>query len=100
MSAPIKVANEFKKKYGHEISKYKTDHLYQMDREFSNLSRSISIDLMPGDEDLSNLSFPQNPVPKSLFPSISKLATINFTTNPSLIDIDSVKYTNIWMLVF
>ena len=91
MSAPIKISNEFKKKYGHEIAKYKIDHLHQIDREISNLSQSIDIDVMPGEDDLSSLTLPQNPVPKSLFPILSKISSVNFTTNPCLIDVDSIK---------
>lgn len=91
MSAPIKISNEFKKKYGHEIAKYKVDHLHQIDREFSNLSKNINIDIMPGEDDLSTLTLPQNPVPKALFPTLSKIESVNFTTNPCLIDVDSVK---------
>lgn len=95
MSAPIKISNEFKKKYGHEIAKYKVDHLHQVDRELSSLSRSIEIELMPGDDDLSNVSLPQNPIPKAMFPSLSKIRNVNFTTNPCLIDVDSVKYESL-----
>lgn len=91
MSAPIKLSNEFKKKYGHEIAKYKVDHLYQIDRELTNLSGNLEIEIMPGDEDLSNLTLPQHPVPKSLFPSLSKIRTVNFTTNPCLFDVNSVR---------
>ena len=92
MSAPIKLSNEFKKKYGHEVAKYKIDHLHQIDRELSNLSKSIDIDIMPGTNDLSTLTLPQNPVPKALFPTLSKIQSINFTTNPCMIDIDSIRY--------
>ena len=91
MSAPIKISNEFKKKYGHEIAKYKVDHLHQIDSEFSSLSKSIDIDIMPGEDDLSILTLPQNPVPRALFPNLSKISSVNFTTNPCLFDIDSIK---------
>lgn len=91
MSAPIKLSNEFKKKYGHEIAKYKVDHLYQIDRELANLSKNLEIELMPGEDDLSNLTLPQQPVPKSLFPMLSKIQTVNFTTNPCLIDVNSIR---------
>lgn len=91
MSAPIKISNEFKKKYGHEIAKYKVDHLHQIDSELSNLSRSIDIEIMPGEDDLSTLTLPQSPVPKSLFPIISKISSVTFTTNPCLFDVDSIK---------
>lgn len=93
MSAPIKISNEFKKKYGHEVAKYKVDHLHQIDREISNLSKNINIDIMPGKDDLSNVALPQNPVPKSLFPMTSKIRSVNFTTNPCLFDCDSIRYS-------
>lgn len=92
MSAPIKISNEFKKKYGHEIAKYKVDHLHQIDRELSSLSKSIDLELMPGEDDLSNVALPQNPIPKAMFPSLSKIQNVNFTTNPCMFEIDSLKY--------
>lgn len=91
MSAPIKLSNEFKKKYGHEIAKYKVDHLYQIDREISSLSRNLEIEIMPGEDDLSTLTLPQHPVPRSLFPSLSKNQTVNFTSNPCSFDVNSIK---------
>lgn len=92
MSAPIKTSNEFKKKYGHEVAKYKVDHLHQIDRELSNLSKTIEIEIMPGLDDLSTVSLPQSPVPKYLFPALSKSSSVNFTTNPCLFDAGSVRY--------
>jgi DNA polymerase II small subunit/DNA polymerase delta subunit B len=92
MSSPVKISNEFKKKYGHEVSRYKVDHLHQIDRELSNLAKTIDIDIMPGQDDLSTITLPQKPVPKSLFPSLSKTENINFTTNPYIVEIESVKY--------
>ena len=100
MSAPIKLSNEFKKKYGHEVAKYKIDHLYQIDRELTNLSRCLEIEIMPGEDDLSILTLPQNPVPKSLFPNLSKVQTINFTSNPSFFDVNSKRYDSIIFQIF
>ena len=91
MSAPIKISNEYKKKYGNEICRYKTDHLYQIDRDLSYLSKCIDIEVMPGEADLSTVTLPQKPVPKSLFPMLSKIKSVNFTTNPCLIDVGSIK---------
>lgn len=91
MSAPIKLSNEFKKKYGHEVAKYKVDHLYQIDRELTNLSRNLEIEIMPGEDDLSTLTLPQHPVPKSLFPNLSKIQNVNFATNPCLFDVNSIR---------
>ena len=41
--------------------------------------------------DLSTVTLPQKPVPKSLFPMLSKIKSVNFTTNPCLIDVGSIK---------
>lgn len=100
MSSPIKISNEFKKKYGHEVAKYKVDHLYQIDREISNLSKSINIEIMPGADDLSIMTLPQTPVPKYLFPVLSKIPTVNFTTNPCLFDFESIRYRLLFRIQF
>lgn len=91
MSAPVKISNEFKKKYGHEISKYKLDHLYQLDRDLGILSTNLNIELMPGNDDLSTVALPQKPLPKYLFPTLSHASSVNFTSNPTIIDIESTR---------
>jgi DNA polymerase II small subunit/DNA polymerase delta subunit B len=94
MSAPIKISNEFKKKYGHEIARYRTDHLQHLDRELGSIASAISTEIMPGEADLSKSALPQRPVPKSLFPTLASNESVNFTSNPSLIDVNSTKYNS------
>lgn len=91
MSAPIKVSNEFKKKYGHEIARYRTDHLQHLDRELGSVSSALNVTILPGEADLSTTTLPQKAVPKSLFPTLAANKSVNFTTNPSLIDVDTTK---------
>lgn len=91
MSAPIKVANESKKKYGNEIAKYKVDHLHRLDCDLGNLASSMEIDIMPGEADLSTVTLPQRAVPSALLPATSAFDTVKFTTNPALFDVESVR---------
>lgn len=92
MSAPIKLSNEFKKKYGHEVAKYRTDHLDLFDREISNLGSAVNIEIMPGENDLSTVALPQKPIPKTLFPSIAKYNNVKFSSNPNGFDLDGVRF--------
>lgn len=91
MSSPIKISNEFKKKYGHEVVKYKTDHLHQLDKDLAAIASCLPIELMPGEEDLSTIALPQKPIPKALFPALASQGTITLTTNPSLFDIETIR---------
>jgi len=92
MSAPIKLFNEFKKKYGHEVAKYRTDHLSILDKELSNLASAVNVELMSGENDLSTVALPQKPIPKSLFPLISKYDSVKFSSNPNGFDIAGVRF--------
>jgi DNA polymerase delta subunit 2 len=92
MSSPIKIANEFKKKYGHEVAKYRTEHLHSLDQELSNACSACEIEIMSGESDLSSVAMPQRPVPKSLFPRLSVLESAKFSTNPNEFEIEAVRY--------
>lgn len=91
MSAPIKISNEFKKKYGHEIARYRTDHLQHLDRELGSVTSALGTEFLPGEADLSTATLPQKPIPRSLFPTLTANESVNFTTNPAVIDVNSTK---------
>lgn len=56
--------------------------LLELDAFLTQLSASVSVDLVPGESDPSNFSIPQQPMHRCLFPSASTYSTFNSITNP------------------
>ncbi|ORX57896.1 hypothetical protein BCR36DRAFT_580462 [Piromyces finnis] len=79
--------------YGHFECKSATDYqsyLQQLDMLLSTLSSSVPIDIMPGDNDPSNRSFPQQPLHSSIFKNTNLSDACYMATNPHLCDIDNL----------
>lgn len=56
--------------------------IQQLDTFFSDLSKSIHIDLMPGETDPSNFMLPQQPLHACMFPKSRIRDTFNSVSNP------------------
>ena len=56
--------------------------LRDIDGYFAQLSSVMEVDVMPGDLDPSNYTWPQQPFNRCLFPSASRYASFHCVTNP------------------
>jgi DNA polymerase delta subunit 2 len=70
---------------------YKKGELDHVDQLLANLSYHIPIYTMPGLEDPSTLTFPQDPLHRVLFPKASKNPNFNSLTNPAFAALDQTK---------
>jgi len=77
--------------YGHFDCKSSTDYqqyLKQLDMLLSTLSSCIPIDIMPGENEPTNLSFPQQPLHSSFFKNTNLSDACQMATNPHYCEID------------
>jgi len=77
--------------YGHFNCKSSTDYqeyLKQLDRLLSTVSSCVPIDIMPGDNDPVNRSFPQQPLHSSFFKETNLSDACQMATNPHYCEID------------
>ncbi|KAJ3216695.1 DNA polymerase delta subunit 2 [Dinochytrium kinnereticum] len=56
-----------------------------------SLTASVPISLMPGQSDPGTYALPQQPLHSSLFPKSCTLDSFDLTTNPTLLELDSVR---------
>lgn len=57
-----------------------------------SLKRHVSVDVMPGEFDLTNHLLPQQPMNKCLFPQTAQYSQIRSVTNPYEAEMDGVLY--------
>ncbi|KAK7206554.1 DNA polymerase alpha/epsilon subunit B-domain-containing protein [Myxozyma melibiosi] len=81
------------KKYGYDSSAYKAKPIETLDSVLAEISMSLSVDLMPGDHDPTNLSMPQQPIHPALLPNTRSFLGSSFrtVTNPCWWDMDGVR---------
>ncbi|KAA8907445.1 DNA polymeras-like protein subunit delta-2 [Sphaerosporella brunnea] len=82
------------KKYGYDAATYDRAPTKALDSILSSLLPSISVTLMPGEDDPANVSVPQQPLHAALFPT-AKLwdgSTFERVTNPWVGEIDGVSF--------
>ncbi|KXN69961.1 hypothetical protein CONCODRAFT_90607 [Conidiobolus coronatus NRRL 28638] len=70
---------------------YKKGELDHVDQLLANLSCHIPVYTMPGLEDPTSLTFPQDPLHRVLFPKASENPNFNSLTNPALAALDQTK---------
>jgi len=79
--------------YGHFDCKSATEyqkHLQQLDLLLSTVSSSVPMDIMPGENDPTNLSFPQQPLHSSFFKNTNLSDSCYMATNPHYCEIDNL----------
>jgi len=65
--------------------------LRELDVLLTQLAAAVPVDILPGADDPSNFTLPQQPFHKCLFPSASTYSTFGCTTNPAWMRIDGLE---------
>eukprot|EP00930_Biecheleria_cincta_P099390 TRINITY_DN91015_c0_g1_i1.p1 TRINITY_DN91015_c0_g1~~TRINITY_DN91015_c0_g1_i1.p1 ORF type:complete len:673 (+),score=125.28 TRINITY_DN91015_c0_g1_i1:131-2149(+) len=68
------------------------DALNEADAMLAQLASTVSVDVMPGRSDPSNLSLPQMPLCKHLFPRLGACDAITFVSNPVEFSVDGMQF--------
>ena len=63
-----------------------------VDRCITELASALPVDLMPGPDDLSNHSLPQQPLHRCLFPGAAPYESFHRVTNPYRFSVDGVQF--------
>ncbi|CAG8519629.1 7560_t:CDS:10 [Paraglomus occultum] len=73
-------------------SGYDNEPIQELDNILETLSSTLSVDLMPGNNDPASFTLPQQPIHKNLFPKAAKYPTFSNVTNPYWGDIDGIVF--------
>lgn len=68
------------------------DAIKLLDEILVQLSASVTVDVMPGEFDPTNYTYPQQPLHHCMFPLASVYPTLQLVTNPYQADIDGVRF--------
>uniref|UniRef100_A0A8D0HR76 DNA polymerase delta subunit 2 n=1 Tax=Sphenodon punctatus TaxID=8508 RepID=A0A8D0HR76_SPHPU len=63
-----------------------------LDEILLQLSISVPVDVMPGEFDPTNYTFPQQPLHRCMFPLASAYSTLQLVTNPYQANIDGIRF--------
>ena len=66
-----------------------------IDHLLSKLGESMEVDIMPGKNDPTNISLPQQPINRCMLADCSKYETINLVTNPYDFSLDGVHFMGV-----
>lgn len=66
-------------------------HIKDLDMLTTELAAALPVDIMPGPDDPANVSLPQQPLHKCLFPGASRYLTFRRVTNPHECEVDRVR---------
>ncbi|KAK6529103.1 hypothetical protein TWF694_004319 [Orbilia ellipsospora] len=82
------------KKYGYDAVTYNSKPTATLDTLLADLCTSISVTLMPGENDPANVSLPQQKMHPTMFPSAKYYTGSTFiqSTNPILCEIEGVTF--------
>ncbi|KAF3915821.1 hypothetical protein ABW21_db0206766 [Orbilia brochopaga] len=82
------------KKYGYDAAAYNAKPTTTLDTILADLCSSISVTLMPGENDPANASLPQQKMHPTMFPATKFYTGSTFipTTNPCACEIDGVRF--------
>ncbi|KAF3903392.1 hypothetical protein ABW20_dc0109267 [Dactylellina cionopaga] len=82
------------KKYGYDAGAYNAKPTTTLDTLLSDLCTSLSVTLMPGENDPANASLPQQKMHPTMFPSAKYFTGSTFipATNPYACEIDGVSF--------
>ncbi|RHZ68679.1 hypothetical protein Glove_294g169 [Diversispora epigaea] len=86
-----KILDDEKKqiKYGYDSSTYDAEPCLELDNILNEICLTIPVDIMPGCNDPTNLTFPQQPIMQNLLPKANKHSTFNSVTNPYWCELDN-----------
>ncbi|KAK9319682.1 DNA polymerase alpha/epsilon subunit B-domain-containing protein [Lipomyces orientalis] len=82
-----------KKKYGYDSSSYNSKPTEALDSMLGDLSNSVCVDIMPGDQDPTNYSFPQQPINPAMVPRTRRFLGSGFrsVSNPCWWDVEGLR---------
>ena len=80
------------KRYGNVSFSYDLSSLNSFDSILSNICQSIHVTLLPGDKDPTNIQLPQKRILPSLLPQSSCYSSLHCTTNPTVFELDGIRY--------
>ena len=72
-----------------------TVHVRELDACLAQLAAAMPVDVMPGATDLTNVSLPQQPLNRCLFPHAAALSTFSRVTNPYNFQLAGVQHPSI-----
>ncbi|CAG8448591.1 2157_t:CDS:10 [Diversispora eburnea] len=76
-------------KYGYDSSTYDAEPCLELDNILNEICLTIPVDIMPGCNDPTNQTFPQQPIIQNLLPKANKHSTFNSVTNPYWCELDN-----------
>lgn len=88
---------EKKKALGRDFAREEVDAaevaqpLKELDLLLTQLAAAVPVDILPGDQDPSNFTLPQQPFHRCLFPSASTYSTFKATTNPTWLEVGDLQ---------
>ncbi|CAG8469047.1 3723_t:CDS:10 [Acaulospora morrowiae] len=80
------------KKYGYDGSMYNAELCLELDDIIDELCSTVPVDLMPGNNDPTNSSLPQQPIIPNLLPKANQHSTFHSVTNPYWCELDGVVF--------
>lgn len=92
VECPVRIDEVAKKKYGVEHARHDFSNIGTLDSKLAALSDSVPVDLMPGDQEPTNVTLPQGPLHKGLFKEASKQDGFQTVTNPYLFEMNGVQF--------
>jgi DNA polymerase delta subunit 2 len=72
--------------------RFAVEAVHEVDRCVTELVSALPVDLMPGPSDLANLSLPQQPMHRCLFPGAAQYKSFHRVTNPYRFKLDGVSF--------
>lgn len=79
------------KKFQAEGCKIDLEKYSWLDCKISRLAQSIEVDVMSGDDDPTNVSWPQAPILKGLLPQSSRFSSFRTVSNPMIAEYGGIK---------
>lgn len=89
--------HRFEKKKGKDFAREEIDPavvgvpLRELDVLLTQLASAVPVDILPGEQDPSNFTLPQQPFHRCLFPSASTYSTFSSTTNPTWMEVNGLQ---------
>ncbi|KAJ3228160.1 DNA polymerase delta subunit 2 [Clydaea vesicula] len=80
------------KRFGNDYTPLDTSPIKTLDSYLKQLSTSMSVDIMPGINDPTTTTLPQQPINTGLFPKSSPYETFNTVTNPYMFELEGVSF--------
>lgn len=80
------------RKYGYDPKAYDPTRTAALDSFLSEILPSVPVTVIPGANDPANAAHPQQPLHPGLVPEARRFDKLTFTTNPTTLEIDGVKF--------